>query len=146
MEDVGVKCPTGLVALAGVLNADPDRPADFGDRIRRDRARHCPAYDTAPIDLDHCGDERHPHARIATLDHRASADLSGVAEPDVRHPPMLAAGRAGHTLTEQRRAPIPATPAHKLMVAIPPDHPLGPRANAPWPPSPHHPLQTQPHS
>src|SRR3546814_14068700 len=82
MEDVGVKCPTGLVALAGVLNADPDRPADFGDRIRRDRARHCPAYDTAAIDLDHCGDERHRHARIATLDHRARADLSGVGEAD----------------------------------------------------------------
>src|SRR3546814_3750066 len=122
MEDVGVKCPTGLVALAGVLNADPDRPADFGDRIRRDRARHCPAYDTAAIDLDHCGDERHRHARIATLDHRASADLSGVGEADVRHPAMLAAGRAGHTLTEQGRATIPATAADKMMVAMLADH------------------------
>src|SRR3546814_7045182 len=84
-------------------------------RIRRDRARHCPAYDTAAIDLDHCGDERHRHARIATLDHRASADLSGVGEADVRHPAMLAAGRAGHTLTEQGRATIPATAAAKML-------------------------------
>src|SRR3546814_18050500 len=98
MEDVGVKCPTGLVALAGVLNADPDRPADFGDRIRRDRARHCTAYDTAALDLDHCGDERHRDGRKATLDHRASADLYGVGAADVRRTDMPAEGQ-----TEKRR-------------------------------------------
>src|SRR3546814_19504347 len=114
MEDVGVKCPTGLVALAGVLNADPDRPADFGDRIRRDRARHCPAYDTAAIDLDHCGDERHRHAWIDKLDDRASAELSGVGEEVVRNPALLAPVRAGHTLTAQGRATNPATHAAKL--------------------------------
>src|SRR3546814_15179412 len=78
-----------------------------------DRARHCPAYDTAAIDLDHCGDERHRHARIATLDHRASADLSGVGEADVRHAAMLAAGRAGHTLPTKGRAPITALATSK---------------------------------